>query len=166
MTDGNSIPLSGYIELLVTVSSNLVLPFEGKALLGEDVGRDVDSLLLDGEVSILQSRFMSPRRYQSVTYTLDTGDRATIKDVNNEYISKGFLRITDENAFYFSVVSEGDGVQLTRFGNEDLLLTPSIWSRVTKDPIVAAFTSLCALMFLLLEFILLLKQTLKNKEKL
>jgi hypothetical protein len=160
----NSTPLSGYLELLVTISSNLILPFEGKAFLGEDVGRDVDSLLLDGEVSILESRFMSSGRYQGITYTLDTGDRATIVDLNNEYISKGFLRITDENAFYFSVVAEGDGVQVTRFGNEDLLLTPSIWSRVTKDPVVAAITSLCALLFLLLEFILLLKQTVKNKE--
>lgn len=164
VSDGEIIPLSGYVELLVTASSDLVLPFEGKALLGEDVGRDVDSLLLDGNVSILESRFMSSGRYQSVTYELDTGDRATIVDLNQEYISKGFLRITDKNAFYFSVVSEGEGVQVTRFGNEDLLLTPSIWSRVTKDPVVAAITSLCALMFLLLEFILLLKKTIKNKE--
>lgn len=159
-------PLSGYLELLVNLSKDIVLPFEGKAFLGEDVGRDVDSLLLEGEVNILESRFMSSGRYQGETYTLDTGDRATIVDLNNEYISKGFLRFTDENAFYFSVVSEGDGVRVTRFGNEDLLLTPSIWSRVTKDPVVAAITSLFALMFLLLEFILLLKQTIKNKDQL
>ncbi len=163
--NGNNVTkLTGYIELLLTTSNDLVLPFEGKAYLGEDVGVGVESLLLEGEVSILESRFLSSGRYQGETYALDTGDRATIVDLNKEYISKGFIRITDETAFYFSVVSEGDGVRVTRFGNEDLLLTPSIWSRVTKDPVVAAITSLFALMFLLLEFTLLLKQTIRNKD--
>ncbi len=156
--------LAGYVEVLIPVAQNLVLPFEGKAFMGEDVGEGVESLLLNGEVSILESRFLSSGRYQGETFTLDTGDRATIIDLKGEHVSKGFVRITDSDAFYFSVVSEGDGVQVTRFGNEDLTLTPSIWTRVTKDPIVAAITSLFALMFLLLEFSLLVKQTIKNKE--
>lgn len=163
--DGNkATPLEGYVEVLLTLSKNIVLPFEGKAYVGEDVGKDVDSLLLNGEISILESRFLSSGRYAGSSYVLDTGDRISVVDKNSEYVSKGFLRVTQNDAFYFSVVSEGDGVQVTRFGNEDLLITPSIWSRVTKDPVVAAITSLCALMFLLLEFALLLKQTLNNKE--
>lgn len=157
-------PLSGYVEIMLTLSRNFVLPFEGTAFVGEDVGQNVESLLLAGEVNILESRFLSSGRYPGESYTLDTGDRISIVDNDAEYVSKGFLRITQSDAFYFSVVSEGDGVQVTRFGNEDLLITPSVWSRVTKDPVVAAITSLFALMFLLLEFALLLKQTLLNKE--
>lgn len=157
-------PLSGYIEIMLTLSKNFVLPFEGTAFVGEDVGQDVESLLLAGEVNILESRFLSSGRYLGENYILDTGDRISIVNNDAEYVSKGFLRITQSDAFYFSVVSEGDGVQVTRFGNEDLLITPSVWSRVTKDPVVAAITSLFALMFLMLEFALLLKQTLLNKE--
>ncbi|GAB3000625.1 hypothetical protein [Psychrosphaera aestuarii] len=156
--------LTGYVEVLLTISRDFILPFEGKALLGEDVGAGVESLLLEGEVSILESKFISSGRYQGENNKLDMGDRVSIIDNDSEYISKGFVRVTRQNAFYFSVISEGDGVQVTRFGNEEMIITPSIWSRVTKDPVVAAMTSLLALMFLLLEFTTLIKTTLNNKD--
>lgn len=157
--DGQQTSLSDYIELTVEITQPLALPFEGTAYIGEDIGTDVDSLLMSGEVSILEQRFLSSGRYQGEVYNLNTGDRAFVTQHGNTTISKGFIRVTDNESFYFSAISEGNEARVIRYGSQDLVLAPSIWSRVTKDPNVAAITSLIALMFLLLECYLIIRET-------
>lgn len=161
---GKVLNLTGYVDLSITITEPIILPFEGKALIGEDIGEGVDSILLSGEISVSESRFLSSGRYQGEVHTLNPGDRVFVTGSAENDVSKGFLRIENEEAFYFSVISEGDEAKITRFGSEDLIITPSLWSRVTKDPVVAAMTSLFALLFLLLEFTLLLNKTIRKKD--
>lgn len=156
--------LTGYVDLTINITEPIILPFEGKALIGEDIGEGVDSILLSGEISVSESRFLSSGRYQGEVHTLNPGDRVFVTGSSENDVSKGFLRIENDEAFYFSVISEGDEAKITRFGSEDLIVTPSLWSRVTKDPVVAAMTSLFALLFLLLEFTLLLNKTINRKD--
>lgn len=164
-TPEHVLELTGYVDLSITITEPIILPFEGKALIGEDIGEGVDSILLSGEISVSESRFLSSGRYQGEVHTLNPGDRVFVTGTGeNNAVSKGFLRIENDETFYFSVISEGDEAKITRFGSEDLIITPSLWSRVTKDPVVAAMTSLFALLFLLLEFTLLLNKTINRKD--
>lgn len=160
----SDIVLTDYIDITIQITSTLSFPFEGEALIGEDIGDGVDSILLSGEVSVLEQLFLTSGRYQGEIYDLNTGDRVFVTSNNQSVISKGFIRVTSDESFYFSAISEGSEARVIRFGSQDIVITPSLWSRVTKDPIVSAITAFLALMFLLLEFVLLVRQTIKDKD--
>ena len=164
ITPQRQLDLEGYVDLTINVNESIILPFEGKTLIGEDIGKGVDSILLSGEISVLESRFLSNGRYQGEVYDLNPGDRVLVTGHDKSEVSKGFFRIDNSGALYFSVMSEGEEAKITRFGSEDLIITASLWSRVTKDPVVAAMTSLFALLFLLLEFTLLINKTINKKD--
>ena len=158
------IVLTDYIDITIKITSTLSFPFEGEALIGEDIGDGVDSILLSGEIRVLEQLFLTSGRYQGEIYDLNTGDRVFVTNNNQSVVSKGFVRVTRDESFYFSAISEGSEARVIRFGSQDIVITPSFWSRITKDPIVSAMTAFLALMFLLLEFVLLVRQTIKEKD--
>lgn len=159
--------IPSYLELFIAEDTLLTLPFEAHTFIGEDVGVGVDKLLLDGSVDILEKQFFSSKRYIGDTIELNMGDRVWLQepiDKQAQY-AKGFLRFVPESKVYFSVTSQAESVLVERFGSSTLTISPSIWSRLTNDPVVAALGSLIALLFLLLEFLMAFNQLFKNEEK-
>ena len=154
--------LNDYAELTLNSATSATFPFDGQAFIGEDVGKDVSSLLLNGEVRILEKQLMSSKRYLGDVYQLNMGDRVYIESGDMAVISKGFFRFPVNDAIYFSITSEGDQVNVERFGSSRLTLTPSFWSRMISDPFVAALTSTLALIFLLMEFALVFIQIIRK----
>ena len=149
------IKLPNYSEVTIDVNQSRVLPIDGYIRVGEDVGLGVESLLLSGEVSIVEKQFFRDERYVATEHKLDTGDRVELHnsvDIDNLAKAKGFIRITSSNPLVFTFHGEAKAVKVHRLGSNSYHITPSIWPRITNDPIIAAFSSLLAIIFLLLEF--------------
>ena len=149
------IQLPSYAEITIDVNQSRVLPLDGYIRVGEDVGLGVESLLLSGEVSIVEKQFFRDERYVATEHKLDTGDRVELHnsiETDSLAKAKGFIRMTPSNPLAFTIHGEAKAVKVHRLGSNSYHITPSIWPRITNDPIIAAFSSLLAVIFLLLEF--------------
>jgi hypothetical protein len=163
-----TIELLDYVEMKLPIEKASLLAFEGETHIGEDVGQGVDKILLSGEVRIIERQLFRDKKYIAGDYLLDSGDRLTLyKDdsLKNHTNMKGFLRVSDKTSFDFTVHGEGAVLLVFRLGSADYQITPSVWSRISKDPIIAAITTILATVFLLMEFLdLLLRFVLKPKD--
>jgi hypothetical protein len=164
VTPSKTCQLEDYLEISIDGAQSLTLPFEATTFIGEDVGTGVDKLLIDGSVDILEKQFFTAKRYIGETVELNMGDRIRLSETGSkgDTYAKGFLRFLDTESIYFSVTSQSDSVLIERFGSSTLTISPSIWSRITNDPVVAAFGSLLTLLFLLVEIFMAFNQIFKK----
>jgi hypothetical protein len=163
----NIIELSSYAEISLPINNSFILPFHGKVYLGNDVGRGVNNILLNGNVRIIEEQLLKDGRYIGGDFPLDIGDRVELfVDSQMSEISKvkGFMKITDNKYYEFIVHGEGDKVKVERLGSSGYEISPSFWYRITNDPIVAALSSVIAILFLLMEFSSLLFNYIKKEQ--
>jgi len=165
-TDTETCDINDYLEVNIDADQVLTLPFEAITFIGEDVGAGVDKLLIDGSVNILEKEFFTEKRYIGETVKLNMGDRVRLADneASKSAFAKGFVRFVDSNNLYFSVTSQADSVLIERFGSSTLSITPSIWSRMTNDPVVVGIGSIFALAFLFMEFFMMFMQIVKKNK--
>jgi hypothetical protein len=164
VTSDKTCELEDYLEISIDGAQSLTLPFAATTFIGEDVGTGVEKLLIDGSVNILEKQFFTAKRYIGETIELNMGDRVRLSETGSKgkTYAKGFLRFLDGESIYFSVTSQSDSVLIERFGSSTLTISPSVWSRITNDPVVAALGSLFALLFLLVEFFMAFNQIFKK----
>ena len=169
-TPDKVIELSSYAEFSLPINNSFILPFYGRVYVGNDVGRGVNNILLSGNVRIIEEQLLNDGRYVAGDFPLDIGDRVELfTDSQMSEISKvkGFIKITDNKSYEFIVHGVGDIVKVERLGSSGYEISPSFWYRITNDPMVAAISSLIAILFLLMEFTALLLNNIKrsNNEK-
>jgi len=160
------IELSSYAEISLPITNSFILPFHGKVYLGNDVGRGVNNVLLNGNVRIIEEQLLKDGRYIGGDFPLDIGDRVELfVDSQMSEISKvkGFIKVTDNKSYEFIVHGVGDIVKVERLGSSGYEISPSFWFRITNDPMVAALSSLIAILFLLMEFSALLLNYIEKK---
>lgn len=162
--------LPSYAELKLPLNNVIMLPFEGQVQIGEDIGNGVDKILLSGGVRIIEKQLFTENRYIAGDYEFDTGDRIQLFSDHEESILskvKGFVRIVNSNSISFTLHGEGRVLKVYRLGSAGYEISSSVWSRLTKDPVVSAITTLIATLFLLMEFVYLLVQSalILGKEK-
>lgn len=148
--------LDNYAELKVPIKSPITLPFEGNVRIGEDVGVGVDRILLSGGVKVIEKQLFSDSNYVAGEFDFDSGDRVELfvdREETKLSTVKGFVRVANADAINFTVHGEGKVLKVNRLGSEGYQITPNIWPRLTKDPIVAALTTFFATLFLFMEFI-------------
>ncbi|MDE3271391.1 hypothetical protein [Pseudoalteromonas sp. G4] len=155
-TSKNTINLPDYVEIVLPTKNTKVIPFEGTIRIGEDVGNGVDTILLGGNVKIVEKQLFRNNRYVAGEYEFDTGDRLELyEDKAHTTLSKvkGFIQIGYSKNISFTVHGEGKSLNVSRLGTEGYQIKPSFWSRITKDPVIAALSTLFATLFLLMEFV-------------
>ncbi len=151
--------LPDYVELKIPINSPLTLPFKGKVRIGEDVGVGVDKILLSGGVRIIEKQLFKDNRYIAGEFEFDSGDKLELfLDYEESILASvtGFIRVSTSNVINFTVQGEGKVLKVNKLGSEGYQIRSNIWARITKDPIVAALTTLFATLFLLMEFVDLL----------
>jgi len=73
-TDGIK-KLADYAELKIPTANPIMLPFDGKVRMGEDVGVGVDKILLSGSVRVVEKQLFDDANYVSGEFQFDAGDR-------------------------------------------------------------------------------------------
>lgn len=164
------VDLLDYVEIKLPIARATLLPFKGKTHIGEDVGQGVNRILLSGEVRVIEQQFFKEQRYVAGEYSIDSGDRLVLykdEQLKEQVSMKGFIRISNNPAFDFTIHGVGKVLTVSRLGSAGYQITPSLWARLTKEPIIAALTTLFATLFLLMEFADLFFKlfiSLKNKQ--
>lgn len=161
------IDLPAYAEITVPITSSQILPFDGKVRIGEDVGIGVENILLNANVQIVEKQFFREDRYIAAAFSLDAGDRVTLfQDSSKRQLAdtRGFLRMKQSDAFAFTIHGEAEVLRVDRLGSNGYGISPSIWPRLTSDPIMAAISTLLATLFLLMEFTELFTKFISRKK--
>lgn len=144
----------------------VVLPFRGQVQVGEDVSPGVDSVLLNGDISVIEAQAIGRTHYVAGSQRLETGDRVTPMHATGllrQKLSKasmdGFLRIEPAQGFsdpadglLLVAHGEADYVQVDRLGSAGYEIRASRWARFLHDPLLAAIVAIMTLLILLIEF--------------
>lgn len=153
-TPNEVIDLPAYAEISVPITYSKILPFDGRVRIGEDVGIGVENILLNANVQIVEKQFFMDDRYIAATFSLDAGDRVSLFQNSSKQRladTRGFLRMKQSDGFAFTIHGEADVLRVDRLGSDGYSISPSIWPRLTSDPIMASITTLLATLFLLVE---------------
>jgi len=167
-SEDGSFTLGTYTEIIVPFEHSKIFPFVGSMQLGEDVAVGVENILLEGTVKIIEQEFIGDGRYVAGEYNLDRGDRVVLYLDNNLTRTsqvKGFMRLTDNNAIAITAHGVGEVVKVERLGSAGYKISPSVWARLTHDPLIAAITTLFATLLLLMEFSELIVNLSAKKEE-
>ncbi|RRQ22351.1 hypothetical protein D6C00_10585 [Thiohalobacter thiocyanaticus] len=166
LADSSRISLGDWALLLVEVAGRpLVFPFRGTLAVGDDVAAGVDSIMLNGTVSVVEEQLLGKTHYVAGGEALDTGDRvqlwnkAPYGSVEPEpAVVSGFVRAEAMEGFSepvnaLTLVAHGqaDYVQVERLGSAGYHIHAPHWARFLHDPLLAASTAIIALVALLFE---------------
>lgn len=167
-SEDGSLTLGAYIEIVIPLEYARILPFVGAIQLGEDVAVGVENILLNGTVKIIEQEFLGDGRYVAGEYNLDRGDRVELyldEKLTQTSQVKGFMRLTDNNVIAITVHGVGEVAKIERLGSAGYKISPSVWARLTHDPLIAAITTLFATLLLLMEFSELIVNLSAKKEE-
>lgn len=167
-TASNDKTLGSYAEIILPINDDTlsIFPFEGSAILGEDISSGVRHILKSAEISVIEERLFQAARYEAGNYTVGSGGRLSFYIDDNKQqqaIIKGFIEINSDGLFYTSH-GKATLAAVNRLGSTGYDLKPDFWARIVSDPVIIALTTLLATIFLALEFLIMIRQVLTGEE--
>lgn len=145
----------------------LTLPLAGQAVIGETVFAQTAStspVLLDGEIEVFGLEFLGDNRFSANRAQLSPGDRLEILDHGNTASGHGLIRIeSDAPGMRVIFHADGDAASIVRFGTAGYELSPSLWSRISSDPL---FRNILAIYAALLPVLAIATTTILSQLKL
>ncbi|MCB1800122.1 MAG: hypothetical protein KDI82_00395 [Gammaproteobacteria bacterium] len=144
----------------------IVLPFRGLLAVGEDVGPGVSSLLLSGDISVIEAQAIGRTHYVAGNQRLESGDRVIpmhaetlLRPGPTKASMDGFIRVEPAQGFsdptdglLLVAHGEADYVQVDRLGSAGYEIRASRWARFLHDPLLAAIVAIMTLLILMIEF--------------
>ncbi|MGI0153888.1 hypothetical protein ACQ661_09525 [Pseudidiomarina sp. WS423] len=160
--------LDSYVDVIIGQSRQLLFPFMGEVVIGDDVSTSVAATLLSGNIRIIEQELFGDVRYVSGEFELDQGDRVTLhNDIerNTNAVLRGFVRYEPDDSMYITTHGETTVARVERLGSAGYDAKTSLWKRFGNDPVVMALTSLYAIIFLMLEFTVMLRSLFAPKKE-
>lgn len=138
--------LQGLVTL--TASSTLTLPLAGHAAIGETVfsqATGTSPVLIDGGVEVFGLEAFGRNRFAAGRVELDAGDRLQISRDGDTAGGHGLIRVESGRPGMQVVFhADGDKARIVRFGTAGYELSPSLWARISSDPLYQALLALYA----------------------
>jgi hypothetical protein len=169
--DHEVIPLDEWAVFKLPLNdAPLVLPFRGYLSIGDDIASRVDSILLQGMVSVVEEKLFTKGHYTAGEEALDPGDRVQLWVRDSEGGKDpsrldGFVRAEPHNfsealnALQLVAHGQADFARVERFGSAGYEVRTQPWMRFVNDPVLgilfAALASLALIMeifFKMIEF--------------
>ncbi len=166
--DGSEIHLGPWASFHITpLVKPLILPFSGHLIVGDDVTVGVSSVLLSGQIGVVEEQLLNNTRYTAGSEMLDTGDRIHIWKINNESgsslspaVMNGFIRIEPtqqdqyteaQNAMHLIAHGQASYVEVQRLGSAGYTIRAPKWARIMYDPFIAFLATFGALLLACVE---------------
>jgi len=148
-------------------TSPLTLTFEGEIQIGSEAKLGQENLLRSGVVQVFEKVKIFGKKYLLGEIELSMGDAITfVQQESNQALSivKGFLRVSSEEAGYEKGIyiiaytaasdrAQNNSLQVTRFGTEGYIFSPTIWNRIQADPFISLFITIFGALLLILELL-------------
>ncbi len=136
------------LQLQPSQGQVVLLPFAGEAKIGDTLysqTHGASPILRSGRVRLLGQTLLRSGRFQAGGTSLEAGDRFEVKakDFENRGGS-GFIRMDDAPGFEVVYRAEGREGLVSRFGSPGYRLAPSLWARLTSDPLPQAVFAIWA----------------------
>ena len=160
---GRNPDLGAWALFILPVSERpRLLPFRGQLTIGDDVTNQVDSILLEGRVSIIEEKLFSHGHYTAGEGLLETGDRVRLWSraaaaPGGQAASQldGFIRAAPQAPFDepMRLIAHGqvDFAEIVRFGSAGYEVGTQAWTRFVNDPVLGVLLAMLASLALLLE---------------
>ena len=143
------------------------LPITGRAVIGDTIfsqSVETSPVLLDGHVQVFGRYVIGRNRFAAQQAQLDSGDRLELDYSSAAPSGNGLIRIQpDQPGVKVVFHADADAVRILRFGTAGYELSPSLWARVSADPL---YQSLLAIYAVLLPAIGLALASLLNQFRL
>jgi len=153
----------------------LVWPFRGTLEVGDDVNSSVDSVLLQGEVHVLEQQLLRATRYNAGSSELDRGDRISFRKQagggREQAVVEGFFRIepSDQERFTealnaIQLIAHGSAghVRVERLGSSGYQIRATRWARFLYDPLLSFLAGVGALLFAAMEIYVNVREILRD----
>ena len=161
--DGSSLQLGPWAVITLPLANKpLLLPFRGYLSIGDDVTSQVDSILLNGRVSMVEEKLFTRGHYTAGEGILDAGDRVQLWSRQPESGKQpvasrldGFIRLEPQSSYSepMRLVAHGqaDYARVERFGSAGYEIRTQAWVRFVNDPVLGVLFATLASLALLLE---------------
>src|SRR5690554_1293375 len=133
--------LGQYVDVIVTKPQQLIFPFMGSMVLGDDVAVGVNAVLREGTIRIIEQELMGDVRYVSGEFNLDEGDRVTLHtdfSYEHDVVLRGFVRHQPGKPMAVTAHGETTVARVERLGSAGYDAKTSMWKRFANDPVVIA----------------------------
>ena len=140
------------LQALVALPADqaITLPLAGRAIIGDTIfsqSVETSPVLLEGHVQVFGLYAIGQNRFAAQQAALAPGDRLEIKYSKADSGGHGMLRIEPEQAGIRVVVhADGRSARIIRFGTAGYELSPSLWARVSGDPLYQSLLAIYAVL--------------------
>jgi len=128
----------------------VTLPIAGRAVIGDTIfsqSVETSPVLIAGHVQVFGRYVIGKNRFAAQQAPLDSGDRLEIDYSNTAPGGHGLLRIQqDEPGLRVVFHADADAVRVIRFGTAGSELSPSLWARVSADPLYQSLLAIYAVL--------------------
>ncbi len=139
-------------------------PVAGRAVIGDTVFAqtiETSPVLLEGHVQAFGLYAIGRNRFAAQEARLDSGDRLEMEYIEPGFGGHGMIRIEpDLPGLHVVFHADGKSVRIIRFGTAGYELSPSVWSRISADPLYQSLLAIYAVLLpaIGLAFVSLLNQ--------
>jgi len=126
------------------------LPIAGRAVVGDTVfsqSVETSPVLIAGHVQVFGRYVIGRNRFAAQQAPLDSGDRLEIDYSSTARGGHGLLRIqADRPGVQVVFHADAETVRIIRFGTAGYELSPSLWARVSADPLYQSLLAIYAVL--------------------
>src|SRR6056297_2552252 len=128
----------------------VTLPIAGRAVIGDTIfsqSVETSPVLIDGHVQVFGRYVIGRNRFAAQQAPLDSGDRLEIEYTGTSRGGHGLLRIqADRPGVQVVFHADAETVRIIRFGTAGYELSPSLWARVSADPLYQSLLAIYAVL--------------------
>jgi hypothetical protein len=145
----------------------LILPLQGKVQVGRPVAPMREHILLEGKVSVFEKDPFLGMRYLARESLLEPGDVVNWNSAVNENVDnlvRGFAHIGIGQGIRLIANTNAAELEVVRFGASPYGLSPSLWDRIGRDPVLGGMLGILAFLGGLITVFEVLYVTLANSK--
>ena len=127
------------LEFILSNEDNYIFPIQGQWKTGDVIHSQTSEdnpILFNGQIRVYGNTFFSEGKFQAIEELLEAGDQMELKYHNNKpAIGSGFVSMNKDYGLQIQYHAEADYADIKRFGSEGYKISPTIWNRLSNDPI-------------------------------
>ncbi|MCF6317862.1 MAG: hypothetical protein L3J83_01065 [Proteobacteria bacterium] len=127
------------LGFLLTSNNGYNFPIQGQWKIGDVIHgqtSEENPILLNGQIRVYGNTFFSDGKFQAIEELLEAGDQMELKyNDARPSIGSGFVSMNEDYGMQVQYHAEADYADMNRFGSAGYKISPTIWHRLSNDPI-------------------------------
>jgi len=125
---------------LSSLTGQYTFPIQGTLKLGDALHSQISTgnpILMTGSIQVFGDALFGDGRFKALNEELEAGDQISLSNRNDEpVVGFGFIGLNQSHSMQLQYHAESDSVEVSRFGSDGYSVEPTIWDRLSFDPIL------------------------------